>query len=397
MRYLLLSYLTVFLLSIALFILLSFNTTFGYVFIQWHGWQLQTNLLVLLIALFISSGFVYIFWQLFKNVSRGYLQKYQVPKNFNALHPYERLGILWLLHAERTEQEHINQTYKRSYLLYPLIRARLALAQNNITEAQQWLKSKDIPLFELVELLKIDMALLEKNADLALNRLEFLTVQPLSSWLIPIQNTYKIELQNKWLKFATDYPWVVFRSLHHPVFTHEQQKLWLNALVQQIQHATDEDWALFEAWYAKNKQLIQFYDTDSKTDILKVMSHRSYFDIDIIPFAEAILSKRFIPNVLYIWLGKQLKQEAPNLIEMEEKIQEWLSLYPAQPSLGFAQWHLYTRLNQTDKLETLLELYPDDPYMAYLRLQAQAKSSESILNDLKLMMQYSKQDFSLDL
>lgn len=397
MRYILLSYLAVFLFSIAIFILLSFNAGFGYIYIQWHGWQIQTNLLILIVGLFASVAFIYIVWQLLKQIFRRYLQKYQIPKNFYALHPYEQLGILWLLHAEQTEQDHINKTYQRSYLLFPLIRARLALAQKDTVDAKKWLKAQNNPLFELAELLKVDIALLEQDAALALNRLEFLTVQPLSSWLVSIEETYKLELQGKWLQFAEVYPWYLFRSAHHPIFTHEQQHIWLKTLIQQSHLTTTEDWLNFEQWYDKNHQLIQMYDADIKADVLKLMSHHQSFDEVVAPFAEAVLAQRFIPDVLYIWLGKQMKKSAPDLIQMEQQIEVWQQQYPAQPSLTFAQWHLYDRLGKYAEAEQLLALYPQDPYMAYLRLKSQAKTSDILLSDLKLMMKYSKQNFSLEI
>lgn len=397
MRYILLSYFTVFLCSIAVFFLLSFNTGFGYIFIQWHGWQLQTNLLILMVGLFISIALIYLVWQLLKKIFRRYLQKYQIPKSFHVLHPYEQLGVLWLLHAERTEQDQINKMYQRSYLLFPLIRARLALAQKDTADAKKWLKAQNNPLFELAELLKVDIAILEQDSDLALNRLEFLTVQPLSSWLIPIEETYKLELQNKWLQFAEVYPWQLFRSAHHPIFTHEQKHIWLKNLIQQSHLTTAEDWIFFEQWYAKNHQLIQMYGFEVKADVLKLMSHHQPFDPIIIALAEALLSQRFIPDILYIWLGKQMKQAAPNLLQMEQQIEFWQQQYPAQPSLTFAQWHLYDRLGKYEQAEQLLALYPQDPYMAYLRLKSKAMSSDCLLNDLKLMMEYSKQNFSLEI
>ena len=396
MRYILLSYLSFCLFILSAFILLSYGTGFGYVFMQWHNWQLQTNLFLLIILLFIAVIIGHIIWSILKNLFRRYLQKHQSAKSFNKLHPYEQLGVLWLLHAERTEQAHIHQTYKKSYALYPLIRTRLALAQQNAQDAKQWLKSQDNPLFEIAELLKIDIALLEKDPELALNRLEFLTVQPLSSWLIPIQQTFKIELNAKWFEFAKSYPWYMFKSQHHPVFAHDQQQIWLECLIQQCHENSEQDWMLFKAWYSKNKPLIELYQVESKINILKLMSHDASFDEEIIVLTEKLLLQKFVPELLYIWLGKQLKQTQPNFIAMLDAVAQWENKYTAQPSLAFAKWHIYQGLMRHEEAQALLMLYPNDPYMAYLRLQNQAKISEELLNDLKLMMQYSKQDFSLD-
>ena len=396
MRYILLSYLSFCLFILSIFVLLSYGHGFGYVFMQWHNWQLQTNVFVFIVLLFITVTSGYLTWNLLKKIFRRYLQKYQSAKSFNKLHPYEQLGVLWLLHAEKNEQQHIHQTYKKSYALYPLIRTRLALAQQDPEDAKKWLKQEHNPLFEVAELLKIDVALLEKNPDIALNRLEFLSVQPLSSWLIPIQQTYKIELNSKWFEFAKAYPWYIFKSEYHPVFAYDQQQAWLEALIQHSQLANEDDWLLFKNWYLKNKNLIELYNIESKINILKLMSHDVSFDQDIIMLSEKLLREKFVPDLLYIWLGKQLKQHKPDFNIMLHAVEYWENQYTAQPSLSFAKWHIYQGLARGEEAQALLNLYPQDPYMAYLRLQNQVKVSEHLLNDLKLMMEYSKQDFSLD-
>ena len=115
MRNVILAYLILFLLLLGVFIVLSFNAGFGYVFLQWHGWQLQTNLLLVLILFFIFLIVLYACWYGLKQIFRRNIQNHLQPKSFQKLHPYERLGILWLLKAEASEQQQIISTYQACF------------------------------------------------------------------------------------------------------------------------------------------------------------------------------------------------------------------------------------------------------------------------------------------
>lgn len=396
MRYILLSYLSILLCVMTAFILLSFNSGFGYVFIQWQGWQLQTNLLLTLLFFFIASLLTYFIWIGLKRVFRRYMQKYQQPKSFSQLHPYEKLGVLWLLHAERIEQQQITEMYQPSFLLHPLIRARIALAQLDTTSATTWLKDQSTPLFELSELLKIDIALLEKDYSGALNRLEFLSVQPLSTWLMPVQQAYHQQLQEKWLMFAEQCPWWIFQASYPINFDAAQRSAWLKALLSQADPTDHEQQEALLNWYQQNQhELLQYYVEDQVT-LLKLMSQFDLLNEQSFIFAEDILKYRFVPEVLYIWLDKGLTHsDHPQVLE--QKVAHWSKEYPAQASLNFAQWHILKKLDRHQEAEDLLALYPEDPYMAYLRLNEVIGSTVYLQENLKLLMRYSGQNFKFDL
>ena len=396
MRYILLSYFAILLCSITAFVLLSFNSGFGYVFVQWQGWQLQTNLLVSLLFFFCIILLMYFAWLGLKRIFRRYLQKYQQPKSFSQLHPYEKLGVLWLLHAERIEQKQITEMYQPSFLLYPLIRARTALAQLDTETAKTWLKDQSTPLFELSELLKIDIALIEKDYANALNRLEFLSVQPLSTWLTPVKQAYQQELQEKWLMFAEQCPWWIFQASHAVNFDQAQKSTWFKALLAHADQTDETQQTALLAWYELNQAELPQYYVEDQINILKLMSKFDLLNTHSFIFAEEILKYRFVPEVLYIWLDKGLN-DAHDPILLEHKLQHWAAEYPAQPSLNFAQWHILKKLDKHQDADHLLTLYPDDPYMAYLRLNETIKSESYLQDNLKLLMRYSGQNFKFDL
>lgn len=392
MRERILSYFCLCLILIALFFIASFGSGFGYVYVQWLGWQFQTNLFVLLIIFFfgllIFSGILYLLRKLYQHS----LQKYRIPKTFHKLHPYEQLGIVWLLRAERIEQHRIVTTYQNSVLLYPLIQARLLLNQQQTENAKNTLGNTQNQLFELAELLKIDIALAEKDYAQALERLEFLTVQPQSTWLKPLQDAYQAELQDKWLQLSQICPWWIFRASHQMNFTSDQNQLWLQALLTQADQAQLEEQTLLLNWYQQSQNEMMNYHLDEKIILLKIMNEYTLFDSQVIDISENILKEKFIPEVLYIWLAKVL-DEHRDITFIEQSIQQWQLQYPAQPSLMFATWHIYQRQQKWQQAEELLTQYPDDVYMAYLRLQNAIKASVSLQDDLKLLLQYAKHDF----
>lgn len=415
MRDRILSYLCLCLVLIVAFVVASFDRGFGYVYIQWLGWQFQSNLFAILLTLFVMMGLLSLVWLAIRRLFRRNLQKHIVPNSFQDLHPYERLGVVWLLNAERSEQTRILSVYDQSELLKALIQAKLMLNQGQLDEAKHCLETTKTPLFELVKLLKIDAALIEKDQAFALEQLEFLTVQPLSAWLHPVEPAYRAELQQKWLQLSQTCPWWLFKASHQPVFDDEQQLLWLQALLDQRDVADIEDQQAFFKWFEQIKatDTLKTLPLANKITILKLLNEyevwiRQYpqdshhqipndHQIQVIDFAQQILQERFVPEVLYIWLNQTLKQHDVNLNDLEQRIDAWEQLYPAQPSLTFAKWHLYRHQGRFEYADALLTQFPDDPYMAYLRLQQAFASSNSLQNDLKRLLQYSEQDFKFDL
>lgn len=382
----------------ALFIVASFHQGFGYVYIQWSGWQIQSNLLFILWLLFIGAGILYALSLLLKRIFRRSLQKYQIPKHFNQLHPYEKLGVLWLLHAIPSQHDFITRTYKESVLLYPLVQAQILLNQQKHRQAQQWLKQDQSQLFEIHELLKIELALRQQDYPQALDRLQFLTVQPLSQWLQAVQGAYQTELQQKWLQYAIQCPWQILHIEVKPQLNSEQNQQWLQALLNQMSLATAEDKTALTAWYQPlSEQLPPYESVDENIVLLKLISQLDAFHQHSFQLAQWILQHRFQPQVLYIWLDKVLNQQYFSLAQIERQIEQWQQQYPAQPSLNFAQWHIYQRQGKYAEAEQLLRQYPEDAYMAYLRLQDSIKHADNLQHDLRLLLHYSKQDFKLDL
>ena len=396
MRFISLTYLCLCLILLAVFLMLSYNAGFGYVYIQWLGWQLQSNLLLLLVVLFVGAAIFFLLWKLLQGGLQENWQRYRIPKSYEHLHPYEQLGILWLLKAEKKQHTLIFNTYAKSALINPLIRAKIFLKQNNITEAKAWLDQSQIPLFELAELLKVEIALIEKNYVVALERLEFLTVQPLSAWLQPVKEMYLTELREQWLQLSKICPWWLFKAFNQPKFNDEQNRIWLQSLLQQRDQADLIEQNLFIQWYATQQVLISNYDLEQLIVLLKLINQFEQLHHETYLLSQRILQRCFDPQVLYIWLDQVLNHAQLDILSIEQQVEHWQQQYPAQPSLSFAKWHIYHRQAKHAEAEALLAQYPEDPYMAYLRIQDVIQNMPSLQYDLKRILHYSKQDFKFD-
>jgi hypothetical protein len=396
MRFTVLTYLCLCLILLALFMVLSYNSGFGYVYIQWLGWQLQSNLLLILFMLFISAAIFFVLWQLLKFALQANFQHYRMPKSFDELHQYEQLGVLWLLNAEQSEQKRIVLSFQRSVLLHPLIRTKLLLKQNHAEEAKAWLKHTPSPLFEMAELLKIEIAMAEKNYVLALERLEFLTVQPLSAWLQPVSQAYQTELHEHWLQLSRICPWWLFKASYQPEFNAEQNLIWLQALLTQRDQADIVEQQLFIQWYLGLESIVAQYDIEQQILLLKLINQFEQLHHSTYVLSQKILQQRFVPQVLYIWLDKALHHAQQDIGSLELQVQQWQQQYPAQSSLSFAQWHIYQQQGKYQQAQELLGLYAEDAYMAYLRIQDALKNMPALQHDVHLLLNYSKQDFKFD-
>ena len=104
MKHLLLIYSLATLLIFAAFAVLSFGYGGGYVYILWHDWQFQSSVLGLIVLFILISFFAQLGWFFSKRYFAKEQRKKETILNFKELHPYEQLGIVWLLDAAKDQQ-----------------------------------------------------------------------------------------------------------------------------------------------------------------------------------------------------------------------------------------------------------------------------------------------------
>lgn len=74
-------------------------------------------------------------WLLLKRYLNREKRKLEQVLSFEQLHPFEKLGVLWLLDGEDEQQQVIQQVFDQSGLLKQIIHAQLLYKQQNFSEA----------------------------------------------------------------------------------------------------------------------------------------------------------------------------------------------------------------------------------------------------------------------
>ena len=78
---------------------------------------------------------VHLAWHLLKRYLNKERRKLENALSFNRLHPYEQLGVVWLLEGEREKQDFIQDIFNQSGLLKNIIQARLLFTGQHYPEA----------------------------------------------------------------------------------------------------------------------------------------------------------------------------------------------------------------------------------------------------------------------
>lgn len=389
MKLSLLSFLVLALILSCLFLLASFDAGFGYVFVQWRGWQLQSNLFFILLMYFALALLLLGLSYAIAQYLRPKLSKYRVAKSFAQLHPYERMGIMWLLQGQQRIPDVILQHYQASTLLYPLVQAKLFTQQRQFEQAQHILQQYSYNLFELSEVLQIEIAKQQHDYGTMRERLAFLQVQPLSAWLQPLSDVYQEKIQQLQADYAIACAWqaVDFHTMQQLNDTQRQQ--WFMALWQNQYTATDAEKQHFiaELQLAQTHLAeIQTWQLNSQHRLLKICHLFTELDTLSLALAESILAQSFIPDTVYIWIEQALKKLATlsgtprqhYLQQMQQCLNGWQQFAHTQPSFAFAQYYIDVQNGKVLDSHTLLMRFPQNPYMIYLHLQQQLNTQPQL-------------------
>ena len=125
MKHIFLIYALISLIIFAVLSVLSYSAGAGYVYVLWHNIQIQTNLWVLLFFGVWISFFMHLAWYLIKRYLNREKRKLEQILSFNNLHPFEKLGVLWLLDGEEEQEQVIRNIFDQSGLLKSIIHAQL--------------------------------------------------------------------------------------------------------------------------------------------------------------------------------------------------------------------------------------------------------------------------------
>ena len=387
MKQILLAYLFVCLLGIAGLSLLSYGHGAGYVYLYWREWQLQTTLWFLAASLVSVSFLMHCIWYAIKQYRSREQRKTQTVFSFSRLHPYEQLAVIWLLNAAQDQRDFIQQSFTKSGLLKHIIDARLSWGQQQYTHALTALNQSNPMAFELAELQRIEIYLSQQQGEQALTHLEFLNQHELSPWLIQVKTAYEQRLVALWGVFAMQFPWLYLRSTQYGHLDQEVKKTWLEQLLLAYDQATQDDLFYLQQRYLDLKPQIFDRDYSVKLFWLKLLFRIPEMSAEHEVLAIHLMEQQFNQDVFYLWFQQQLLRQNPDYDAIAQQISHWETKYPALPVLSFAKWHVLQATGYTDQAQQLLDLYPDDIRMSYLRIKAALQDREDLLQQLNAVFE----------
>ena len=383
MKHIFLIYAFISLIILAVLSILSYTAGAGYVYVLWHNIQIQTNLWVLLFSAVWVSFLMQLAWYVIKRYLNREKRKLEQVLNFTDLHPFEKLGVLWLLDGEEEQDQVILNIFDQSGLLKPVIQAQLLLKKGQQTEALQVLEHSPPSAFELAEILRIEIYLSQQDHEQALTHLEFLNGHDLSPWLSELSESYKLRIQKLWGQFAIQFPW---RYLHSTQFGElleaTAKQHWLMQLLGQYDQATFEDTELLQQKFYEIESQLDQRPYETKILWLKLIMRLPELAQQQQHLAIQILNEKFDQEVFYLWFQQQLLKQNPDYEYLEKQIIVLESKYMNIPVFSFAKWHIYVATQREYEADQLLSLYPNDILMNYLRIKATFNGNAELIQQL---------------
>jgi hypothetical protein len=387
MKHLVLIYLLAGLVLFALFSVLSYGFGNGYVYIYWREWQFQSSVLGLLALFIVISLLAQLTWLMSKRYLAREQRKKETILHFKDLHPYEQLGIVWLLEAAKDQQVFIERVFTQSGLLSNIIDAQFDYKNGDYEIALQNLDKSAPMAFELAELQRIDIFLEQKETAKALTHLEFLAQHQLSPWLTEIETAYQQRITALWGKLALQEPWLFLQTTQYGLLDAEHRDLWLQQLLIRFDQASVDDLTALQQRYLVLQDEIQTRPYSSKVLWLKLLARMPEMSVQHEDLALHLLQDQFDPEVFYLWFQQQLLKQIPDYAYVEQRIIQLEQRYTSVPMLSFAQWHIYMATQRQEEAEQLLSLYPDNILMSYLRIKSTLGDNQDLIKQLNLIFE----------
>ncbi|WP_313033904.1 heme biosynthesis protein HemY [Acinetobacter sp.] len=387
MKQILLAYAFISLIIIAVLSLLSYGYGAGYVYLYWREWQIQTNIWMMFIILASLSLFIQLLWLLIKRYLTREQRKLETVFNFKNLHPYEQLAVVWLLEAAQDQHQFIQNVFSQSGLLKGIISSRLYWMQQQYPQALAILNQSNAMAFELAEIQRIEIYLSQNDGEQALTHLEFLNQHELSPWLNDVKSAYDLRLTGLWEKFAVQFPWIYLRSTKYGHLGSENKREWLKQLLVNFDQANIESLQNLQQRYLDLQDQIYSRGYEIKVLWLKLLSRMPEMSQQHEALVLHLLDEQFNQDVFYLWFQQQLLKQNPDYLMLEQRIDYWENKYPSLPVFTFAKWHVYSATARTAEADQLLELYPDNVMMNYLRIKSTLKGQDDLIKQLNLIFE----------
>ena len=372
---------------IAVLSVMSYAAGAGYVYLLWNKIQIQSNLWVVVFLCIFISLLMQVLWTVFKRYLALEKRKLEQVLSFNDLHPYEKLGVLWLLDGDEEQQDVIQQIFDQSGLLKQIIQARLLFKQNNYSDVLTLLETSPPSAFELAEILRIEVYLAQRDAQQALTHVEFLNGHDLSPWLNLLAESYKLCMQKLWGQFAVAFPWVYLHSTQFGQLETATKQQWLIQLLSDYDQATFDDIELLQQKFLEIENQLDQMPFENKVLWLKIITRLPELVRQQQQLAIQLLDEKFDEDVFYLWFQQQLLRQNPDYIYLEQQILNLENKYIDIPMFSFVKWHIYTATQREYEADQLLSLYPNNVLMNYLRIKTTFNGNDDLIQQLNLIFE----------
>lgn len=384
MKKILLSYILILIVLIIFCILSSFGTETGYVYILFSHMEVQTSVF----GLFILIWFISLSIQMIAYGVRKYFYAHKRKKHdiaeFLALHPYEKLGVLWLLSAEKDKKDVIENIFAPSILLNEIMRAAFLRQEGHFSEALAVLDQTPSAVFELATLQRIRIYLDEGQGADAFAYLDLLSNKQVeTSWLKEIESSYQAYLAYLWGEFASKFPWLYLYAKAYGNLTPEANNSWLIQILKTFEQSTPDHLEKLQLRYFDLKtDYIDDTVRQNKILWLKVLMRLPNMEEEYEYLATQLLDEMFDQEVFLMWFEQKVKNSYNKYDEVERKVNAWEVKYPNMPIFNFIKWHLFQETQRYEQANALLDQYPDHILTSYLRVKSSIYGNTSLLNDL---------------
>ncbi|WOE30648.1 MULTISPECIES: heme biosynthesis protein HemY [unclassified Acinetobacter] len=387
MKTIFLTYLLLSLFLIALLSVFSYGYSAGYVYIYWRDIQLQTTIWGLTFLLIIVSLTLHIIVRTLKVYIYKERRKTETILDFSSLHPYEQLTVILLLDAEKEQKDFVSQIFTQSGLLKGVMDSHLYFIQQDFSQALHALDHTNIMAFELAELQRIKIYLAQGEAEKALTHLQFLDQHQLSPWLNDVKAAYQIKLIDLWGEFALHYPWLYLTAASSTALKASIKIKWLELILSHFDQADREDIQRLKQYYLNLKDNFAQQSYEIRVLWLKILSRLTEFNDEYEQLVIALLNEKFDQDVFYLWFQQQILKGNPNYADIEQRIYAWEDKYLTMPIFSFVKWHLYMATQRYEEANQLLDLYPDNVLMSYLRIKSKLQDQDDLVQQLNIVFQ----------
>ncbi|MBF7685337.1 heme biosynthesis protein HemY [Acinetobacter sp. B10A] len=377
------------------FLLLYFTTLFfgsGYVYIYFLNWELQTNIWILSLLMFGVSFFIQSMYIVIKKISAQRKLQAQQASSFSALHPYEKLAVSWLLHAEAETEQIVNQIFAHSGMLKHVITASFLYKQQRFEEGHAELTQAPNDAYELKEILYINALLDQSEQDLAFQHLEALSKHQPNAWLVDVMQGYEQAISRLWGKFAFKFPWDYLKTTHYGHLSAVDNTAWLTAILQRFEmsDALQQD-ALKARYISLEDTYIEDTVRENKILWLKVLVRCHDVMAQYERLVNHLLNEQFDQEVCLMWFEQQMHVTQPDYLAIEQQINTWQHRYTDAPIFSFVKWYIYQATGRYLEAEQLLNTFPDHVLMNYLRIKSKIQNDPILLHQLNQIFETNTQ------